>query len=131
MSKAEIIKLWNKHSEYLKSGSDGDYETLSAVAHDSYGDVAEELLEDFAKPQWISVKDRLPENHSSVLIYSKHSGIVKSWFSNYNTTYGTEFRDKDRNILDPWFCSSGSKQYSKTRGNITHWQPLPTPPNEK
>jgi Lar family restriction alleviation protein len=56
--------------------------------------------------QWISVKDRLPENDEYVLTYCECS--TKSVRSN-------------------WYSSS-RKLWHEGDDNITHWMPLPDPP---
>lgn len=59
---------------------------------------------------WISVKDRLPAKHERVLIYdSVCHNIYMAW------------RDDD---LGEWF----SEEYLPDFLNITHWMPLPKPP---
>lgn len=57
---------------------------------------------------WISVKDRLPEQDVKVITYSETFGL----------NFGHLGIDK------VWFVSG---YYAK---NVTHWQPLPEPPNE-
>jgi hypothetical protein len=59
---------------------------------------------------WISVKDRLPAKHECVLIYdSVCHNIYMAW------------RDDD---LDVWF----SEEYLPDFVYVTHWMPLPKPP---
>lgn len=59
---------------------------------------------------WISVKDRLPAKHECVLIYdSVCHNIYIAW------------RDDD---LDVWF----SEEYLPDFVYVTHWMPLPEPP---
>ena len=57
------------------------------------------------KTEWISVKDRLPENHDPVLTFS-------------NDIDGCLYR-----IMAPRFISGFTE-------NVTHWMPLPEPPQE-
>lgn len=60
--------------------------------------------------KWISVKDGLPAKHERVLIYdSVCHNIYMAW------------RDDD---LDVWF----SEEYLPDFVNVTHWMPLPEPP---
>lgn len=59
---------------------------------------------------WISVKDRLPKVKEDVLIYdSHHRNIYKAWYIG---------------DIDVWF----SNEYLPQFINITHWMPLPKPP---
>lgn len=61
--------------------------------------------------QWISVKDRLPELYSSVLVYT-WNGYHRVWW-----------RDEDND----WH----SESYAYDPEEVTHWMSLPTPPTEK
>lgn len=60
--------------------------------------------------QWISVKDRLPENDVEVMLYDTDCGIVLGW-------YDDEIEDFTAEFISPLDA-------------VTHWQPLPEPPNE-
>jgi hypothetical protein len=64
---------------------------------------------------WISVKDRLPENYVDVLIYDIKQGIFRaSAIIEYGVAFWTE----------------SSTGYSCCSGNVdpTHWMPLPERP---
>lgn len=56
--------------------------------------------------EWISVKDRLPEEKTRVLVFVPHSSIKI---------------DTDRIVGRIWV---------RWNGHITHWMPLPEPPKE-
>ena len=64
-----------------------------------------------AAPQWISVKDRLPDSTPIVLAMCI-DGYELAYYGNY-----------------------GKGQWTNTLGtehlNVTHWMPLPKPPEEK
>lgn len=70
------------------------------------------------QPQWISVKDRLPETRHAVLVYTPyHKNIWAASMHEDGNWYiwspcGREYLDSD------WY------------GPITHWMPLPEPPEE-
>ena len=57
--------------------------------------------------RWISVKDRLPEEKTRVLVFVPHSSIKI---------------DTDRIVGRIWV---------RWRGHVTHWMPLPEPPEEE
>jgi hypothetical protein len=61
-------------------------------------------------PEWISVKDRLPEDGEYVLAYVKKSGSHIMYYSKSNKSWGMS------GMLCGWIPS--------------FWQPLPSPPKE-
>jgi hypothetical protein len=61
-------------------------------------------------PEWISVKDRLPEANSHVLVYPARGKEYQVWFFAANGAWYDECG----------WCARG----------ITHWMPLPEPPKE-
>lgn len=56
---------------------------------------------------WICVKDRMPEPCVDVLVYYEYGLIDTGW-----------------RFYDGTFCFDGTLDY----GNVTHWMPLPEPP---
>ena len=60
---------------------------------------------------WISVKDRLPEKCTEILIYAPNHGCIVAKYSN------NEF-------WDTISC------YVYSTDEITHWMPLPAPPGD-
>lgn len=60
-----------------------------------------------AAPEWISVKDRLPDSEMDILVYEKNIG-----------PYGMSMSviSYDPKMFDPYW------------NNVTHWMPLPEPP---
>ena len=60
-------------------------------------------------PQWISVNERLPEDSKQKIVF--HSRGVS--FAYYSRT--------------GWFSSIGKSHYLQT---VTHWMPLPNPPEK-
>lgn len=76
---------------------------------------------------WISVKDRLPEDKARVLIYAHERNNPETWIIDSGTyvPYGRFtfmfFLDHDREYR----FKEISSHYT-----VTHWQPLPEPPRE-
>ena len=65
--------------------------------------------------EWISVKDRLPENKERILVYGK---II---FNGMAVT-SAKYYKKDEFIQDAFVSNN------KTVFGVTNWMPLPEPP---
>lgn len=79
-------------------------------------EVVEFLLE---KPQWISVKERLPEYDQLVLIW--HPDFEKPFVGSR----------VDSGLMDPLYWWRCEFDMYEPEGIITHWMPLPEPPEEE
>lgn len=76
--------------------------------------------------EWISVKDRLPENdcYKKVLVHLVHHGIYIRWFAN-----GLFFsKQYDAFIYCTYRYPAYAKKALKT---VTHWMPLPEKHKDK
>ena len=75
--------------------------------------------------KWISVKDRMPEYNTEVLLYYS-TDIVQGFLDKNDYWYGSrDVRDcmNDGWVEDSKFCRRGGPfDY------VTHWMPLPEPP---
>lgn len=73
---------------------------------------------------WISVKDRLPRQYETVLIYRK----------DYNNIFiAKAYNSKYKGKIDHWsYCEvDGTNRVEFSEKVVTHWQPLPSPPRTK
>lgn len=75
--------------------------------------------------EWISIKDRLPEDQQRVLCHGKFAEEGMD---------GLE-EDRDYQIGLVTFCSAGYWEhdrgsFSAQLVKVTHWMPLPNPPKE-
>lgn len=89
-----------------------------SIINPQAADMLEKLAEekDAKKPEWISVKDRLPERDRKVLVIDGHNGIriLAFWRKN-----GNEWE---------WITET----YGISRKNdVKMWMPLPEPPKEE
>ena len=74
-----------------------------------------------AAPQWISVKDRLPENMQTV-IYRLSVPTVKG--PTWKIDYG-EWDANEQSFFGEFF------DYRDLQWDVTHWMPLPELPKEE
>lgn len=61
--------------------------------------------------KWISVKERLPEVEADILAYIGEGSFVVCWMTHDGY----------------WQCPA----YLMDKDDVTHWMPLPEPPNEE
>lgn len=76
-----------------------------------------------AAPQWVSVKERLPEINTLVVILHEDEMKLNHrnppvYFGKYNGNYWLETLDHS-DVMLSGLC------------NVTHWMPLPAPPKEE
>ena len=116
-----------------------------------YGSIADRIIADgWAKPEWISVKDRLPESQNPVLVVAVSKGmglpyIFKAAHINHHEItedeygwtdgeYDSEYDEENDCFWIPecWYeCNAveGNTNWVMDEDyTITHWMPLPQPP---
>lgn len=111
MTLDEAIKHCEEVSEHMEHfcGS-----AKSAVEYRQYAEWLKQV------PRWISVKDRLPERHKTVLMYLQSD-------TNYISAYyeiGFYQPQKAK-----WYCED--LNYIEDCYTVTHWMPLPEPPESE
>lgn len=95
-----------------------------------------QLVEEHAKHQWISIKDRLPSQDGYYLVAYKLDVIPQRWHFNvypfsldlYNTDKFDFPRKKYKGKSGFYFYDSEYGYCEDSR--VTHWMPLPKPPKE-
>lgn len=118
MKKSDVIAYIRKEAKEAQSA----FEELggeSGIIAEAFEDLANEL-EDFpavSVPQWISVKDRLPENGEYVLCWYEYFryGDFNAMFAAYGIGY----------------CYNGhwgGEVANGTKARVLAWMPLPEPP---
>lgn len=73
-----------------------------------------------SKPQWISVKDRLPEDMGAVL-------VIVSGTPRKNITLDGAYEFGEYDPDEGWILEMWPEWKDAT---VTHWMPLPEPPEE-
>lgn len=73
--------------------------------------------------EWISVKDRLPEKSQEVIVFCRTPGLNDFVNTVYYSAKFQEFNWCDF-MGDPPKSEKGYR-------DVTHWMPLPEPPEEK
>ena len=81
-----------------------------------------------SEAKWISVEDRLPENDNEVLIICSGE-VVQAYLKNgiWKGSVQVTYNMNDGYVNDRNICKQGK---SNPFDNVTHWMPLPTPPNQ-
>ena len=77
---------------------------------------------------WIRVKDRLPEYDKEVLIYAVSKTTNESKIAISYLMDKFYFGSRPINLEEPIWHEPW--QYFRANNTITHWMPLPTPPEE-
>jgi len=78
--------------------------------------------------EWISVKDRLPDPYQYVLVFSKKQGGEPSPLSiarQFKTIWEMMSTEDESNAV-----ACGDLTWYMDAHEITHWMPLPKPPEE-
>ncbi len=71
--------------------------------------------------EWISVEDRLPENRRMVLVYTPCDGFM---------AVGFYVEEKSRSYTwTRWNIITAMRSVKKITKKVTHWMPLPEPPD--
>ena len=83
-------------------------------------DMAISALRQQEHPQWISVKDRLPDYMGEVL-------VIVSGKPHENITLDGAYEIAEYDPVEGWILEMWPEWCS---GVVTHWMPLPEPPEE-
>ena len=78
-----------------------------------------------SKSEWISVKDRLPNETRSYLVVLDNEVIDIRLFNSKNEPYQTW-----PSMLNKFLFLDNEREWNSTK-RVTHWMPLPDPPKMK
>ena len=103
-------RCWNKRDE-----------ALALIGEDTNVPASKDDTNVGAKiDSWISCKDKMPDDNTSVLfVYVSENGIKSVHYGYHQTLKG---------LGSSWAKPSGGWQYCDD--DVTHWQPVPEPPKE-
>ena len=101
--------------EYARNYDGMDYGAPSIAL-----DMAISALRQQEHPQWISVKDRLPDYMGEVL-------VIVSGKPHENITLDGAYEIAEYDPVEGWILEMWPEWCS---GVVTHWMPLPEPPEE-
>lgn len=77
--------------------------------------------------EWISVKERLPEEFGQCLVYCQER-------STYWETISCDGKRKVEESRESWWRYIDKSEFEPGEGfdheNVTHWMPLPEPPDD-
>lgn len=84
--------------------------------------IAIDALELLKKQEWISVKERLPPDDQMVIGYTPVDGYM---FVGFHKMYKYSWREK---LVGEWFIITAMRSTRSMTKRVTHWMPLPEPP---
>ena len=122
ISKDKVLRCLKESSEQIDWGQSEDGDAFKHYVGASYRTIAEFKPE---QPQWISVKDRMPDAagyeclvcavNDQTHVFTAHTGYGEPGWWTSNVHYMSRITSPSDNKLHPAL-------------NVTHWMPLPTPP---
>lgn len=106
----------NKKCPYWMENDKFDIDNPNAEISDGHQlccAAADMLEQDAEKTSWISVKDRLPEDDATYLVYGRNG---------YGIVFAVYYGDGE------WLTCDDLTNITRF---VTHWMPLPKPPKEE
>jgi hypothetical protein len=118
---------WLKHKDYKRFGNtERDYEYT--IARDGFYQGYQA-----AAPQWISVKDRLPEDHKHYLVISNVDIVQAPVWYNGCPYWDVELAYYSQRY-ERWMTEDPTLKdvpKNKVKFEVTYWMPLPAAPEEE
>lgn len=124
---ADLIDRQTYRAKLLEAMSDGylDEDTVYTMIIMLDGEPT------VAVPQWISVKERMPEKKDSYLVVKDLFGDKIETICGFTKNLrDVSFVDFDGNTNPGWYDYDSEYGYFEVN-NVTHWMPLPEAPKEE
>jgi len=79
--------------------------------------------------EWISVKDKLPELYDFVLVFADNQGTNEPKPFSIARWESEKWEFINHSPLMPNYGAYMEMEYNMDSEDVTHWMPLPQPPN--
>ena len=106
--------LRNQHCGFIENVGN-----VYAVSEETINDTLELLKE---QPKWISVEDQMPPENMRVIGYNPVDGCM---FVGFRKTYRYSWQDTS---VCYWYILTARCSTKQITKRVTHWMPLPEPP---
>ncbi len=113
MRRDEIVKALRACATSSITCEECPYNGQTSLCFNNLKIIAADMLEqDAKKTSWISVKDRMPEDDATYLVYGRNG---------YGIVFAVYYGDGE------WLTCDDLTNITRF---VTHWMPLPEPPKE-
>lgn len=113
----EYYKKWSENCRiFIDYKPIHNHEDMLMFAENYHKFETEEENEKLKNIEWIDVEDRLPDNGQVIIIHQREYGVIDNCY--FNESCKPSFMEKTLMVETAWV-------------GVTHWMPLPKPPNQK
>ncbi len=109
------FNFWGEHRHFVKRGFKDAYLAGYQAAKDQLADA------DKVMPQWISVKDRLPEINQQFIAFVENKEVCNC----------SRYQNRSSDNSPSFYASTKTGLLICGLESISHWMPLPEPPKEE
>lgn len=118
MSDRDQFEAWfsdgGKYPHAVERSGEGYFFAAANSQWEAWQASREALKAEQGVDAWISCAERMPENSQDVTMFSESKGVINGYY------FGWNGEDKK------WYAACG--EYEGPEEDVTHWQPLPSPP---
>lgn len=114
MSEREQFEAWCNAQFDESALSETELNWVKGLMYRAWQASREAIKAEQGGDAWISCAERMPENSQDVTMFSESKGVINGYY------FGWNGEDKK------WHAACG--EYEGPEEDVTHWQPLPSPP---